>query len=272
MTSQGLGKSGNQGIRESESRGGRDSGNRGTGESTNSRPIADTDLRGNQPSSLPLFQSSNLPSVIRWSLLAGLLVAALGASFAPWVNRSPAALVLTAPDLAEFVKFLPEVRDGSLRVHRLLFLAPLFVATFSLPLIVISRRLAYPRWTRWPVLILVIPLALTLLPPVWSPRVLLSMEFLLQTVACLLCLGLIVISRWMRDTPIQPLLLLVALTSLVASTLILWEFYVVREAIASTYASAVVPGWGTWLTLIGFALAILSALLLARTIDKTATN
>ncbi len=205
-------------------------------------------------------------------MLAGLLLAALGASFAPWVDRAPAALILTAPDLAEFVKFLPEVRDGSLRVHRLLFLSPLFVATFSLPLIVASRRLAYPRWVRWPVLILVIPLALTLLPPVWSPGVLLSPEFRLQTVACLLCLGLIVISRWLRDIPIRPLLVLVALASLVASILTLWQFYVVREAIARTYASPVAPGWGAWLTLAGFALAILSVLLLGRTVDETATN
>ncbi len=229
-------------------------------------------MRADQPSSPPVFQSSGLPIVIRWSLLAGLLLATLGASFAPWVDRSPAALVLTAPDLAEFVKFLPEVRDGSLRVHRLLFLAPLFVATFSLPLVVASRRLIYPHWACWPVLILVIPLALTLLPPVWSPSVLLSAEFRLQTVACLLCLGLIGISRWLRDIPIRPLLLLVALASLIAPFLILWQFYVVREAIASTYASAIIPGWGTWLTLTSFALVILSALPLAHTVDKTATN
>ncbi len=210
--------------------------------------------------------------VIRWSLLAGLLVAALGASFAPWVDRSAAALILTAPDLAEFVKFLPEVRNGSLKVFRLLFLLPLFVATFSLPLIVVSRRLAFPRWVGWLVLILVIPLTLTFLPPVWSPSVLLSPEFRLQTVTCLLCLGLIVISRWLRDIPIRPLFAFVALASLVTSILILWQFSVVRESITRTYASPIVPGWGTWLTLAGFALVILSALLLARTTDKTATN
>jgi hypothetical protein len=249
-----------------------ESGNRGISGCANRRYIANVGLHTNQPSRFSTFQSSNIHIVIRWSLLAGLLLAALGASFAPWVDRSPAALVLTAPDLAEFVKFLPEVRDGSLRVHRLLFLAPLLVATFSLALVVTSRQLTYPHWARWPVLILVIPLALTLLPPVWSPSVLLSTEFRLQTVVCLLCLGLIVISRWLRDIPTRPLLLLMALASLIAPFLILWQFYAVREAIASTYASAIVPGWGTWLTLTGFTLVILSALLLAHTTDKTATN
>ncbi len=218
-----------------------------------------------QPSNRPTFQSSSHPIIIRWALLGGLLLAAIGASFAPWVSRPPAALVLTAPDLAEFVKFLPEVRNGSLRVHRLFFLLPLFVATFSLPLIVASRRLAYPRWARWPVLILVIPLALTLLPPIWSPTVLLSPEFRLQTAACLLCLGLVVVSRWLRDIPTRPLLLVfLTLVSLAAPALALWQFSTAREAIARAYASSIVPGWGMWLTLVGFGLFILSALLIAK--------
>jgi hypothetical protein len=218
-----------------------------------------------QPSNHPTFQPSSHPIITRWVLLGGLLLAAIGASFAPWVSRPPAALILTAPDLAEFVKFLPEVRNGSLKVHRLFFVLPLFVATFSLLLMVASRRLAYPRWVRWPVLILVIPLALTLLPPIWSPTVLLSPEFRLQTAACFLCLGLVVISRWLRDIPIHPLLVFLTLVSLVAPALAFWQFSTAREAIALAYAGRIVPGWGTWLTLIGFGLFILSvALLIAK--------
>jgi hypothetical protein len=218
-----------------------------------------------QPSDRRTFQPSSHPIITRWALLGGLLLAAIGASFAPWVSRPPAALVLTAPDLAEFVKFLPEVRNGSLKVHRLSFVLPLFVATFSLLLMVASRRLAYPRWVRWPVLILVIPLALTLLPPIWSPTVLLSPEFRLQTAACFLCLGLVVISRWLRDIPIHPLLVFLTLVSLVAPALAFWQFSTAREAIALAYAGRIVPGWGTWLTLIGFGLFILSvALLIAK--------
>jgi len=215
----------------------------------------------------PTLQSSNIPIIMRWMLLGGLLLAAMGASFAPWVDRAPAALVLTAPDLAEFVKFLPEVRAGSLRVQRLMFLYPLFVTTLSLPVIIASRRLAYPRWTRWSILILSIPLALTLLPPVWSPGVLLSPEFRLQTLACLFCLGLIVIWRWLSDIPLRPLLLFVALASLAAPVLALWQFFTVREAISYAYASPIVPGWGTWFILAGFALVVLNVLL-ERIINK----
>jgi hypothetical protein len=240
MIDRGIGESGNRGIRESGC------------ESATSNAHA------------RIYQPSNRPLIVRWPLLAGLLLAAVGASFAPWVARRPAALVLTAPDLAEFVKFLPEVRDGSLRVYRLLFLLPLFVATLCLPMISAARRLAYPRWMRWPVLIIVIPLSLTLLPPVWSPSVLLSPEFRLQTLACLICLGLIAVSRWLRGIPTRPLVVPLALASLVAPALALWQFFVAREAIARAYASPIVPGWGTWITWVGFAMFIFGALLIAQ--------
>jgi hypothetical protein len=217
----------------------------------------------------PTFHLSNPARFGRWVLLAGLILAAAGASYAPWVYRPPAALILTAPDLAEFVKFLPDVRDGSLTIHRLLFLLPLFATAFSLPLIAMARRLAYPRWARWPVLAMVIPLALTLLPPVWSPGVLLSSEFRLQTLACLVCLALFASSHWLSDVPARPILVLSIPISLVAPALALWQFFVARPSIARAYASPIVPGWGAWLTLIGFALTVLGALLALTSCQRT---
>jgi hypothetical protein len=182
-------------------------------------------------------------------LLVGLLLAAVGASFGPWVDRPAAALMLTAPDLAEFVKFLPEVRTGSLIVHRLLFLFPLFVATFALPLVVTNRRLGYPVWARWLALVAAIPLALTLLPPVWSPAVLLSAEFRLQTSACALCLGMVV---------------LLVPPSLAAPPLAFWQFFAMQEAVTHAYASPIVPGWGAWIAVVGFALVVFGMLLVLR--------
>jgi len=214
-----------------------------------------------QPSTLPAIQPPNLPLLARWLLLAGLVLAAAGASFAPWVDRPPAALILTAPDLAEFCKFLPEVRDGSLHVHRLLFLFPLFLASLTLPLVVQSRRLAYPRWMRWPALAVVLPLALSLLPPVWSPGVLLSPEFRPQTAACLFCLGLVALSRWLRWVPTRPLLAILIPLSAAAPVLALWQFFVARPAMARAYAGPITPGWGSWATGVGFLLVIMSAAL-----------
>ncbi len=232
----------NQGIRES--------GDRGINQPSTS-PTS-------QPSNLPISQSSSLSAPGRWLLLAGLLLAAVGASFAPWVDRPAAALTLTAPDLAEFVKFLPEVRTGSLTVHRLLFLLPLFVTALALPLVAANRRLAYPGWVRWPILVAVIPLSLTLLPPVWSPGVLLSAEFRLQTSACVLCLGLVVATRWLRLMPLRPIATLLVPLSLAAPALALWQFFAVQEAVAHAYASPIVPGWGAWIAVVGFVLVVLS--------------
>ena len=200
------------------------------------------------------------PRAGRWVLLGGCLLAAAGASFAPWVDRPPAALVLTAPDLAEFVKFLPEVRSGTLPVHRLLFLLPLFVVTLSLPLVVMSPRLAYAPWVRRLALALVVPLSLTLLPPVWSPNVLLSAEFRLQTMACVLCLALVVASRWLGHLPPRPLFALLLCLWLAVPLLALWQFWTVQAAIASAYASPIFPGWGAWATAIGCGLMIVGGL------------
>jgi len=190
----------------------------------------------------------------RWLLLAGWLLAAAGASFAPWVDRAPAALVLTAPDLAEFVKFLPEVRSGALAVQRLLFLAPLFAVALGAPLATTSARLAYPAWLRGLTAAAVVPLALTLLPPVWSPAVFLAGEFRLQTTACVLCLALAAASTWLRHLPFAPLALMLAALWLAAPAGALWQFRVVQTAISAAYAGPVVPSWGAWATLVGGAL------------------
>jgi hypothetical protein len=264
MMNRGIGESGNRGIGESGNRGIRESGNQEVRESGNQPAFQPSNLPTFQPSSLPAFQSSNLSAPGRWTLLVGLLLVAVGASFAPWVDRPAAALMLTAPDLAEFVKFLPEVRTGSLTVHRLLFIFPLFVTTFALPLVVTNRRLAYPGWARWPVLVAVIPLSLTLLPPVWSPGVLLSAEFRLQTSACILCLGMVVAARWLRLMPLRPIVALLVPLSLAAPALALWQFFAVQEAVTHAYASPIVPGWGAWIAVVGFGLVVFGMLLVLR--------
>jgi hypothetical protein len=256
MMNRGIRESGNQGIGESRGQEIRESGNQPA--------FQPSSLPAFQPSSLPIFQSSNLSASGRWTLLVGLLLAAEGASFGPWVDRPAAALMLTAPDLAEFVKFLPEVRTGSLTVHRLLFVFPLFVTTFALPLVVTNRRLAYPSWVRWPALVAVIPLSLTLLPPVWSPGVLLSAEFRMQTSACVLCLGMVVAARWLRLMPLRPVVALLVPLSLAAPALALWQFFAVQEAVTHAYTSPIVPGWGAWIAIVGFALVVFGILLALR--------
>lgn len=196
-------------------------------------------------------------------LLAGCLLAATGAAFAPWVERAPAALVLTAPDLAEFVKFLPEVRAGTLVVDRLGFLLPLFGITFSLPFLVTAPWLACPAWVRRLGLAAVFPLALTLLPPVWSPPVLLAEEFRLQTMGCGFCVALVIGSRWLHRLPRLSLLLVLPGLWGAAPVWALWQFGIVQPAVARAYASPVVPGWGAYATCLGSALMLAGLVLSA---------
>ncbi|MGQ9501079.1 MAG: hypothetical protein ACUVSF_12290 [Anaerolineae bacterium] len=177
-------------------------------------------------------------------------MAIAGASWAPWVERPAAALVLTAPDLAEFVKFLPEVRSGALEVQRLFFLAPLFLLTLGTPLAfgpMVPRSLS---WLRVLIRLAVLPLALMLLPPVWSPFVLISDEFRVQTLGCVICLLLALVWRSHWHVP-RLFLILLSLGWVAAATLAVWQFMKAQQAIAHAYASPIVPGWGAWATLGG---------------------
>jgi len=187
----------------------------------------------------------------QWLLLFACLAVAAGASFAPWVHRPPAALTLTAPDLAEFVKFLPQVRSGTLAVHRLAFLAPLFAVTFTLPMVAVSKRVRFPRLVQIVLLVAVCPLALTLLPPVWSPAVLTNREFFPQTVAGAACLCLLPASHWLHLVPDKALTPLFFLVWLAAPALALWQFYRVLPAVATAYAAPIAPAWGLWVVVVG---------------------
>lgn len=178
------------------------------------------------------------------------MLAVSGATWAPWVERPAAALVLTAPDLAEFVKFLPEARSGALEVQRLLFLAPLFLVTLGTPLVFGSVMPGSPPWLRVLARLVVLPLALLLLPPVWNPTVFISEEFRLQTLGCVVCLVLAVVWRSRWHVP-RYLVALLSLGWIAASTLALWQFARAQQAIAYAYASPIVPGWGAWATLGG---------------------
>lgn len=188
---------------------------------------------------------------MRGLVLGSLLALGIGGGFAPWIYRDAVALQLTAPGLAEYVKFLAESRLGLLQIQRLHFLLPLAVAMLSLPLVVVNQDLRVPSWLQWLLRLAVIPLALNLLSPVWSPAVLLSTEFRLQTMVAGLGVGLAVIAPLFKRLPWPMLLTVVSLLSSVALGLALAQFRYVNPAVAATYASDVSLGWGGWLSLLG---------------------
>ena len=120
--------------------------------------------------------------VVRWMLPVGWSLAAIG-FLGPWVSHPTAALTLAGVDMAEFVKFLPGVLDGSLQLTRQWFYLPPFAITVSIALLIGSHGLHYTMLIRALGLLLAVPISLQLLPPAWSPSSLMTAEFRAQTLA-----------------------------------------------------------------------------------------
>ena len=208
-------------------------------------------------------------------LILGLALAIVG-YFGPWVDHKTAALVLTGQDMGEFVKFLPEVRDGTAPMIREFFYLPPFAAALGLILLMASKRLAYPLVVRAVMLLAVLGLAWAMLPPVWTPQLLVTAEFRKQTVAIAFCLLLLIIHPVLRYLPprrgLEPVacpehsrregLTAVALryaqdTAMMVLALLgagppLWQFFSIREAVNRAYGWPVQVGWGLWVTVLGF--------------------
>lgn len=172
----------------------------------------------------------------------------VGGAFLPWIWRPPVALQLTAPGLAEFVKFLPEVRYGQVQIQRLFFLLPLFFAMLALPLTLENRTLALPRWLCWALRLAVVPFALAALPPVWTPANLIAPEFRLQTELALAAIVLAGAAPLLKNLPLKLLLILLVGGGLASISLPVWQFSLIQPGVGEAYSGPVSLGWGWWLT------------------------
>jgi hypothetical protein len=193
-----------------------------------------------------------------WLLALGLLLTGIGGAFLPWIWRDSVALQLTAPGLAEFVKFLPEVRLGQVQLQRLFFLLPLFLAMLALPLMVENKSLILPRWLRMALRLIVFPLALASLSPVWTPAILVAPEFRLQTLLAVMAIGLAITATMLKNLPLKPLIILLVMGSLAAIILPLWQFSLIQAGLVEAYHEPVSLGWGWWLTVAGVIINMVS--------------
>ena len=202
--------------------------------------------------------------MVRWMLPIGWCLAAIG-FLGPWVSHPTAALALTGVDMAEFVKFLPGVLDGSLRLTRQWFYLPPFAITVSIALLIGSLRLHYTKLLQALGLLLAIPVSLQLLPPAWSPSSLMTAEFRAQTIA----LGvswLLLASFWLlRRLPSWLLGSLSAALSLSSLVLPVWQFLIAKPAIDEVYGVPPGAGWGLFLCLTGLVVTAAASALLALT-------
>ncbi|NIO72775.1 MAG: hypothetical protein GTN71_28095 [Anaerolineae bacterium] len=202
---------------------------------------------------------SNLKSQI--VLILGLALAIVG-YFGPWVDHKTAALVLTGQDMGEFVKFLPEVRAGTAPMIREFFYLPPFAAALCLILLMASKRLAYPLVVRAVMLLAVLGLAWAMLPPVWTPQLLVTAEFRKQTVAIAFCLLLLIVHPVLRHLASRLTAAAMIALAFLGAGPPLWQFFAIREAVNRAYGWPVQVGWGLWVTVLGFLIVIAGAVTL----------
>ncbi|RME72358.1 MAG: hypothetical protein D6784_13650 [Chloroflexi bacterium] len=187
----------------------------------------------------------------------------MGAAFLPWVGERAVALQLTGPGLAEFVKFLPAVRLGEVHIQRLYFLLPLFTAMLTLPLAAVNRTVSLPGGLRWLFRLAAVPLALASLSPVWTPAILVSAEFRLQTILALTSMGLVVVGPVFKRLPWPWLAVGLAVAGTASIILPVRAFGLVQAGIAEAYNHPVVLGWGWTVTVLGLGAAVVGSLWLA---------
>ena len=178
-----------------------------------------------------------------------------------WISHPAASLNILGVDLAEYVKFVPEARYGVISINRLFFFASPVSLALGLILFA-SLRSPIKVWLRVMAGLLVIPTSLSMLPPAWTPGLLMSPEFRTQTLLILALLGIMVLiplwkyllPDWLRGG----LLIILGLLPFLA----LSSFFRIMPALARLYHRPLHPAAGVYALMIGMTLITLSGLLM----------
>ena len=91
--------------------------------------------------------STKLPLVAVALTAIGLFLLALG-YWGAWLPHPAAGLNILGVDLAEYVKFVPEVTSGQIPIKREVFFYPLLSLAMGLILVGTIKRPALPLWLR----------------------------------------------------------------------------------------------------------------------------
>lgn len=192
-------------------------------------------------------------------LLLALLIGVAG-FWGPWVDHKAAALILIGQDMGEFVKFLPEVRDGTVPIVRQLFYLPPFCACLIFALFSSTDGAwTYGRALRALFLLAIVPLSLALLPPAFSLPAVLGPEFRIQAGGVLICWASIPGSFALPRIPPPLRSASVAVLALAASIPTLWQFLLALPLITDLYRRPPQIGWGLAATVSGFLLVAVLA-------------
>lgn len=206
-------------------------------------------------------QSPGLPTVL---LVAGWMLAALG-YWGAWVWAAPAGLRVPGIDLAEYVKFIAEVRSGQITLTREVFLLPLVAISLSMSLLAHRREVRLPSALRWIANLLAVPVALAMLPPAWTPALLTTPEFVKQTAAIAVCILAAVLSYpLLRRLPLIASGVSVAILALLALVLPVSAFLKLQSPLDAIYGHPVDLGSGPILLVAGLLLVAAAPLLWLR--------
>ncbi|MGB5051111.1 MAG: hypothetical protein WBO46_19350 [Caldilineaceae bacterium] len=209
----------------------------------------------------PLRQVQDTAFTIFLLPLSALLV--LVGYFGPWVPHRAAGLVVIGLDLGELVKFLYPVQQGDIALWREGFYLPLVAVSVALSLFAWRRALGYPLVVRLGLFAAALVAALNLLPPAWTPGLLLTPEFRLQTGLMLGCLGLALVAPLAALLPLRLAGIIVLALTAAALYFPLAQFQWILPALADLYDQPLVPGWGPWMMGVGLAGVAVSVLRIA---------
>jgi len=178
-----------------------------------------------------------------------------------WISHPAAGLNILGVDLPEYVKFVPEVRYGVIPLNRLLFFGPPAALSAGLILVASMQRRLHVA-LRILAGVLAAPAALSMLPPAWTPGVLMTPEFRTQTLlimalagsAFLIPLWKAMIPDWLRGG----LFILLALLNIPA----IRAFHALLPALEKLYNKPLAAGPGLLFLYIGMGLMMMAGVLL----------
>jgi hypothetical protein len=197
-------------------------------------------------------------------VLLGWLFIALG-YWGPWIPANAAGLRVLGLDLAEYVKFIAEVRSGQIALTREVFYLPLLALSLSLSLLAHRPELRLPGLARWGLNLLAIPAALAMLPPAWTPGLLTTPEFVKQTAAIGVCVVIAALSYpLLRRAPVKLAVGMTLLLALLAVVPPLLSFARLSPALDAIFGRQLSPGRGLWQMPLGFVLLVSGVLLASR--------
>ena len=163
----------------------------------------------------------------------------------PWVPHKDAGLIILGIDLGEFVKFLPQVRSGQIHLWREGFYFPAFALSLLASSMAWRKELPWRTPFRILANLLSVPPALAMLPPIWTPHLMLhSPEFRQQSVAIAMALLASVSSPLLARLPRRATAAFLSALMAVSALVPLWQFSKILDAIASVYAERIGLGWG----------------------------